>query len=372
LVSVMGALSSCAGGRRRRRPSRGVLVACLVALARCGEESSQRALRQRKVIVGDRSARVVRVASYDPRELRRAAARARNASTDGSVVVVTASRDYAPVLLNWLSAMERLGVRNWVVVCFDTYMRTLLEKRGATTSVTCWLGQWSKRERLRRIWTLRVEMLGDLVEAGFGVTLSDLDAIWLRDAHPYLGSADIVASRGSFPPWLSSTWGATACMGLIRFNVGSRRFVRRALKREVTENGDDQIAINLALDKDHVRWNAPNITYVGSTHTSTGVTRSGVTVALLPHTLFVRRCDLETHLDPARLVVSHCYTPKTVGAKRTSLATSGSWLLRDDWISVPPPTQLPGLAPRSGPQDPHPVFSAWLRSISTAPASTPR
>lgn len=299
--------------------------------------------------------------AYDVNELRAAANRAANVSTDGSIVMVTASSDYTAVLVNWLAAMEKLKLRNWLVVCFDDYVRNFLEERGANTCVSCQLGTWhssiAKREKLRQIWTLRVKMLADVVGAGIAVTLSDLDAIWMKDAHPYMQSADLVASRGSFPPWASELWGAAACMGLIRFNVGSKHFVRTYFLREVIDKGDDQIALNLALNKLRVVWGA-NLTYVGSTSLVTGETSTGLKIAMLPHSLFIRRCDLET-IDPTKLVVRHCYTPKTADSKRTSLHSFGSWDLIENWADAPPQR-----ATNFDSRDPHPAFTSWLHTVA--------
>ncbi|KAJ8614030.1 hypothetical protein CTAYLR_009616 [Chrysophaeum taylorii] len=309
--------------------------------------------------------------TYDVEELAVAASRAQNASSDGSIVVLTASRDYTPVLVNWLIFAERLGVRNWIVVCFDRAIRSFLEKRGVVTCVGCYMEparpretQKAKRERHRRIWTLRVQMLSDLVSRGISVTLSDLDAIWHRDATPKLAAADVVASRGSFPPWASDLWGAAACMGLVRFNSNQRTrlFVQEHLLPTAADLGDDQIALNAALKNVQIRWknsNQPafrNLTYVGSATTDYGETATGLTIALLPHTEFVRRCDLEKiKPDPASaLVVQHCYTPKTVASKRTSLLSLGSWYLGDHWDIIPPDHNL----------QPPAMFSAWLNAVA--------
>lgn len=320
-------------------------------------------------------------AGYSNEELLAAAARAANASADGSsIVVVTASRDYAAVLTNWLVAMERLSLRNWVVVCFDAYVQSLLERRGAKTCVRCRLGESAaaRDRRHKQIWTVRVEMLAVLVEK-YKVTLSDLDAIWLRDAHPFLDSADVVASRGSFPPWASQLWGAAACMGLIRFNVGSKDFVKNSFYRQVHINGDDQFSLNLALRNEGVRWNVKNLSYVDSDTFDVGITQNGLTIGLLPHTLFIRRCDL---LDNQRrhdqlVVVRHCYTVKTAASKKNSLSAEGSWLLRDDWATIQPPpldfplTSNPAAQRRADDaNNPHPTFSSWLRAVSITSEAT--
>lgn len=286
---------------------------------------------------------------------------ARRTSADGSIVVVSASKDYLSVLVNWLAAMEALALRNILVICLDRPTKVFLEKRGLQTAALLRLGKHGSVHR--RIWRIRVTMLAELLSAGFAVTLSDLDAIWRRDAHPFLRSADVVASRGSFPTWAAKLWGASACMGLARFNAGAQSFVASILHAEVMAKGDDQVALNAALWKMGVVFPSGNLSYVGSQTTDLGQTRDGLTVALLPHAQFVRRCDAEGHESRA-VVVRHCYAPKTATSKRQSLSDLGEWGLRPDWDAVP----VPSLVARRTGQDQQPAFSAWLRNVTTSPS----
>lgn len=261
----------------------------------------------------------------DVKELRRKANQAARRSTDGSVVVVSASFDYAPVLVNWLANMERLGLRNWLVVCFDKQMRQFLARRGATSIVLC----VAKRMRHQDIWLARLAILRDLVSKGIPVTLSDLDAMWLKDATPYLHVADVVASRGTHPTWASDAWGAALCMGLVRFNPHSEAFVNLFLQRKGIT--DDQCALNAGLKMANITWTtALPLPFVNSSTTDTGmITVEGITVALLPHSTFVRRCEFEGRASSG-VVVEHCYTPKTARSKRDSLRKRGTWIIGGD------------------------------------------
>lgn len=305
-------------------------------------------------------------AMYNVKELRRKANQAARRSTDGSVVLVSASFDYAPVLVNWLANVERLGVRNWLVVCFDKPMRQFLERRGATSLVLC---QTRALPQHQGIWLARLAILRDLIAKGIAVTLSDLDAIWLKDATPYLHVADVVASRGSHPSWASDAWGASLCMGLIRFNPGSEAFVKLFLLREGT--GDDQCAVNQALKRVNLTWTTPlPLPYVNSSTTDTGVAANcrGLTVALLPHSTFVRICDLERSRGA---VVEHCLTPKTVPSKRDSLRQRGTWIIDANWSHIAPSAGWHYTPP---PKESNQTrFYTWLLRLTaeTNSASTP-
>lgn len=177
------------------------------------------------------------------------------------------------------------------------------------------------------------------------MTLADADAVFVRDAHGWLSpdAGDVVASRGSFPQWAHQEWGATACMGLVRFNSGPATVAfAKSLLHLTTTLGDDQKAVNAALKKATVTWKADSrlttkqpLSYVGSATPSSGdatVDDKRLKVTLLPHRLFQRRCVDEPTTDD--IVVKHCYADKVAGEKKTALAQSGAWFLKDDWRAI--------------------------------------
>ena len=287
-----------------------------------------------------RGAPSVSASELDGREvllrLARAAADASNA-----VTLLTAGFAYHEVVANFLAAYERSGRRNWVVACLDGELGAWLADRGAACAPTVGRSKWAKVHA--HIWTTRVQMLVSLLESGFSVTLADADAVFLGDAAPWLGrdKGDVVASRGSFPGWASEAWGATACMGLVRFNAGPKTLdFARSLLHQTRALGDDQKAVNAVLKRAGVAWaresgvapRAPPLRYEGSALLATG-DAGGLRVALLPHVLFQRRCPDDPPKGPA-VVVKHCYTEKEAASKKAALAGAGAWLLRGDWRSV--------------------------------------
>lgn len=285
------------------------------------------------------------------------------AAKSEEVILVTASFDYRGVLLNWLVAMELATkeIDRVVLLCLDREVAKFLEGIGLSC-VACDVAETkSRHQRHGRIWLSRVHALSLFLETKKNVTLSDLDAIWLQNPRAHLNTADLVASRGSFPKWASDKWGAAACMGFIRFNAPTFDFVHRIVLREIYARGfDDQLAINAALHKAALRWPAL-LAYVDSADLDRGKTgRPPLSVAFLPHSRFVRICpDDETSdqtIIPKRklsddlVVVKHCYTQKTVNSKEVSLGRRGLWFLVDDWESrlKAPDLPRPAVAPHDG------------------------
>lgn len=256
----------------------------------------------------------------------------RVADDTGAVTVVTAGYEYVDVLVNWLVAYEDTNGPNWVVVCLDERLKAFLEARKATCGAT--VPRAARDQGHGHIWATRVQLLTSLLTAGLNVTLADADAVAVGEIGPHLGVADVVASRGSFPNWATDLWGATGCMGFVRFNVGAARFARDLLAA-TRRLGDDQKALNAVFKRRDVRWvGAAPLGYVGSERTDFGRTESGATVALLPHSAFRRRCAPET--SATKPVVLHCYADKVAGDKVAALRAAGAWMLRDDWKEIAP------------------------------------
>lgn len=88
--------------------------------------------------------------------------------------------------------------------------------------------------------------------------MSDADALWLTDpmdAFSKVGAAGsgLVVSRGKNPHRMFVRWGFTVCMGFVLFRgssderVALRKFLE-TMQKLVADSGDDQTAINQALD----------------------------------------------------------------------------------------------------------------------------
>eukprot|EP01062_Namystynia_karyoxenos_P065887 TRINITY_DN59940_c0_g1_i1.p1 TRINITY_DN59940_c0_g1~~TRINITY_DN59940_c0_g1_i1.p1 ORF type:complete len:608 (+),score=159.04 TRINITY_DN59940_c0_g1_i1:110-1825(+) len=204
------------------------------------------------------------------------------------------------------------------------------------------------RKRTRdTLWFARWQLLVRLLNEGLDVLLSDADAIVLQNPKEAViaatsqdPGADIVAQRGSFPDWVSAVWGAALCMGfgMWRSTEATKRFAVY-MHGVILNTGDDQVAVNVALQQLGMQWSEGTVLYANSTATSYGRTSEGFTVGLLPHSAFPRRCagmDVSAFKPGGAVVVAHCFqSSKTGDAKKKEAQGHGLWMLKDDWETAP-------------------------------------
>ena len=179
---------------------------------------------------------------------------------------------------------------------------------------------------------------------GISVMLADLDAIFLRNPISYLSSlphADLITQRGSFPSWLSAKWGSALCMGFAywRATPATRRFTVM-MNKVLLKTGDDQIGVNVALDKANIVWDEGMTTFSDSRNYSYGSTEKGLRVAMLPHSMFPRKCDDTPIEDFERdVLVAHCFAAQKSGeAKKEKAKAFKLWvvqvLFKTGWFLV--------------------------------------
>eukprot|EP01061_Rhynchopus_euleeides_P022801 TRINITY_DN3722_c0_g1_i2.p1 TRINITY_DN3722_c0_g1~~TRINITY_DN3722_c0_g1_i2.p1 ORF type:complete len:539 (+),score=165.26 TRINITY_DN3722_c0_g1_i2:32-1618(+) len=327
-------------------------------------------------------------------------------AVDNTVVLSFCSIKYLDPMVNWLSLLQKHGIKNWGLVCLDLALRQWLHEHNSECAYILkgWKhGVWDPEEPggqcynteapehlgpmpLRKcktscemdiecaainyvagnhscakcsgdfatrnatgfeyhvkrttttLWFARWKLLVRLLDSGINVMLADLDAIFLKNPLPFLRQlppADLIAQRGSFPQWLSAKWGAALCMGFVywRSTPATRRFTV-AMNQVLLKTGDDQIGVNVALDKVNIRWDEGMTQFTESRNVSLGTTERGLRVAMLPHNMFPRICD-DLPLDKD-VLVAHCFESKKSGeAKKQKAMQLGLWVLVDNWEALP-------------------------------------
>lgn len=250
--------------------------------------------------------------------------------TEPGIIMQAVSEDYLPAQKNFIVFMEAnsgFTRENIYLICLDEKSQTEMANLGLRCVPVF---DHNKYDRAF-VWKLRVKVLSCLLADGLDIILSDNDALWLKDPGidfdlPEVRESSIVATRGSFPEGLGRSWGATLCMGLIIFRAGAgMEILLEIMERFVEETGDDQKAINYALDNLKIQWDhSSDMRYVNSTGFGRGsiggIGEHGLNVTLLPHSNYTRRCDLEPIGNST--VVAHCRTGKSGRAKI-------EWMKRD-------------------------------------------
>lgn len=259
------------------------------------------------------------------------------------IILTFADITYAPVLMNWMASLRKLRVNNFGVVCLDRDIAEVMTSFGqscylrADQNVPSTQVAGMRVGPLKAVWSVRLQILAELLDAGMDVVMSDSDAVWLSSPLADLVQADISATRGQFPDDFMAQYGATLCMGLSYFRgtPAVAKFVREeVLSRFDT---DDQLALNRALQEGGLVF-GQKLWYQNSTSVAWGrlpVANGSLRVGLLDHAHYPRDCPDASVLRNA--TVPHCHSPdKQNRAKVERLVTLGLWYLGEDWRRLRP------------------------------------
>jgi hypothetical protein len=183
----------------------------------------------------------------------------------GELIFTLISKEYIQTGLNWIYAMHRLGLNNFLVIAGDKFTSETLDQRGIASvradidesefDPSFMSNDGFSAKGLAMI-ALKFPVTSFLLKYGYSVIFSDSDAIWLRDPMGYMGDADIAFQRvAHHPPSVSSLWGFAACTGFIFFRHGAKTIA--FLDRCIIEHQSfrcDQVAMNLALLEGDPSW----------------------------------------------------------------------------------------------------------------------
>ncbi|HBK07850.1 MAG TPA: hypothetical protein DDZ81_18685 [Acetobacteraceae bacterium] len=247
------------------------------------------------------------------------------------------SREYLQTGLNWICAMQRLGLKNFIIIAGDRVTCEILDERGVpnvgaiideSEFDTSFVSSTGFSAKGLAVSAFKFPVTHFLVKTGYDVVMSDADAVWLRDPVPYLRDADVAFQRIVYhPPAIASQWGFAACGGFNAFRGGVK--TTAFLERCVQENRilfDDQVVLNLALlDEDphwhceHPDWTLPSrqndrsaletaFARCANAPIRGDLKTSGLQLLALPHDKFWRHAFVST---PVRdMVVCHPNSPK--------------------------------------------------------------
>lgn len=251
-------------------------------------------------------------------------------------ILVFANHAYLEVLLNWLAAVGRLGIDDYLIVALDERLHRFLHKRGIPVVLSPLAGN------LAALWVRRIHVFRALCDAGVDFIHSDADAIWLRDprADFFDGvQADLVASQGTvWPPKVVRQLGFVVCCGLFQLrSTPAAAALLDDVLADARQSGDDQVSMNRAIAKRIPAWSWPEgetyamefggERYFAARCTTFGEGTDGFRAALLPHHLF-QRLPMD---GPEAPYVKHLLTPKESAGKMQDFADAGCLVLRPDW-----------------------------------------
>lgn len=210
------------------------------------------------------------------------------------LILVFANYQYLLVLENWLAAVNRISVDNFLIVSLDEQLHHYLEEKMINSIFRpCELN-------LRKLWIHRVDVILELMEDGYDVIHSDADAVWLKDPQPFLTvlSHDMFFSQGTvWPQDVYEKWNFVLCCGFfyMRSNQKTLKFIKELAAR-VRVDKDDQVSCNRMLHEKGITWEESADKYelifrdkpfICSNDIKNGEVQ-GLKIALLPHAKFQR------------------------------------------------------------------------------------
>ena len=207
------------------------------------------------------------------------------------VIIAFSNRLYLRVLRNWVAAMRRLQIENFVIIALDEETRA----ECAALSVPHGIAH-AGSSQFKDLMRARVKLFRDLAGRGIDFINSDLDAVWLRDPLPYLESldGDLLVSQGTIqPPDILERWGFVACSGFFLSRASER--MRRFYDLMIADDRGDQISMSQVLVSDNVKFKVTEAytrTFRGHAITCSRKPIIGkgdqYKVTVLPHHLFQR------------------------------------------------------------------------------------
>jgi len=260
-----------------------------------------------------------------------------NARKDnGTVILVFSDHRYTEVLLNWLVALNRLGISNYLVVSLDENIHTFLEERGFPTFLSRLEGT------LGDLWALRMDIFRILCANKIDFIHSDADAIWLKNPiSEYFNGSDhhIVASQGTiWPPDVLSAQGFVFCCGLFYIKSCPQTLaLLDDINLSVKKTGDDQASFNKSTINCDIAWKTESkhsytLVYENQEFLCFKDLISGqswdqqLSFALLPHHLFQR-----LHMPGQDAFVKHLLSDKDSESKLDMFQRTDCRFLAVDW-----------------------------------------
>eukprot|EP01006_Ploeotia_vitrea_P033705 TRINITY_DN65621_c8_g4_i1.p1 TRINITY_DN65621_c8_g4~~TRINITY_DN65621_c8_g4_i1.p1 ORF type:complete len:510 (+),score=43.39 TRINITY_DN65621_c8_g4_i1:112-1641(+) len=315
----------------------------------------------------------------------------------GCVVVTFGNLRYADVMLNWLIAINKINVTNFIIVSLDKETAVWLQERGIAT-FTISLTDFDA------LWFVRMLVFRNIAELGITFIASDTDAIWMKDPQPIFfnnnnnknhtgstpfsfvghhhdhdhhddgstttaGGSSINSTRSTnihtwpslmfsqgttSPPHICRRWGFVVCNGF--FYARSTPLSRSVLaatvihllnNKKVPDHATDQDSMNEALYSHDVKWQSipKKDQYHMKQFGSFTCSRNPVVGVFPPSGPYkgesvvllqhhlFLRLTMKHPIEPP--FVYHLYTHRVPKDKLNKMTNAGLWFIQPNWKSVP-------------------------------------
>ena len=247
-------------------------------------------------------------------------------------VIVFANSRYRIILENWLIWFKSASTRPCIIISMDhSLQKSLVGKIDPKLVVKVNVPEVSDQKSWLEFMRVQMVVLRTCLNMGYDTLVSDIDAIWLKDALVELNDVDddLVFSPGFIqPPEALATWGFVLCCGffLSRARSSVIRFYDEVFKRMEIEG--DQPSVNKELLSRGINWGEVNrytLLMEGEKKISglkdilKGQSKD-LSIAVLPNYKYQRILE-----NTNKAIVVHPGAPKNPYKKALALAKLGLW-----------------------------------------------
>jgi hypothetical protein len=169
-------------------------------------------------------------------------------------IIAFGNSRYKRIALNWARHLEALKISNYTIYSTDRDIYNFLMVHKINTELIPFDPSKNNSSSVKThhlIWDLRFKFMSDLLNQGYDVLHSDLDAVWLRNPINFIsGEYDIISSSGNMPKVMYDVLGLTFCMGWIYIKSNGKTL--NIFKNILSKNShqfDEQVSFNRYLIK---------------------------------------------------------------------------------------------------------------------------
>lgn len=227
-----------------------------------------------------------------------------NLAFDNNLIVVFSNKAYLNVLKNWFLFAKDCHIENSIVIALDSGIKKDLVEAGIP-----YLYRPLKKDKIKTLWSHRINIISELLTEGYNVIHSDADAILLKNPFKYfnsLPSIDLFFSQGTvWPKSIHNKWNFVLCFGFFYARSNWRVITLfKFLKILVKFFNDDQVAINHSLLTLRTKWKINNPYLLQYRDDFFNCSKSNIfgqtifnlfKICVLPHAQFQRICQVETN-----------------------------------------------------------------------------
>ena len=270
------------------------------------------------------------------------------ADSNKMIIITCCNHAYLTLLINWLFHIDKLKIRNFLIVAMDKEIFSFCQKKKIPTI----LYSQEKKDTNLNFWQSRVDIFKMIIDAGYSFIHSDTDAVWKKNplSLSYFGGQyDVVGSMAfAFPYEVVKIWGFILCCGF--FYLKCSKFVKLRLmpdwqKMIMNKKPDDQASLNFTLLQYKPQWDETTYLHfsksplTGKGFYNIGRNNKMYSIHMLPHGLFQRQIfrdkkvmHIFTQMQP---YIVHPRIPATTGNAKSKYAMfrrAGIFNIKEKWF----------------------------------------